>query len=93
MSWMPHFWHDAGFGAGIGLVALVAASCLASHFGRIGATVLAVVSCVWLVIDNAFEGGTILLVTPTHGVNTTDLAGVFALGYALWLWFAPRQRE
>lgn len=93
MTWMPDFWRNAGFPAGVGLVVLVIASCLASHFGRIGATVLAIVAAAWLLIDKAFEGGTILLVTPTHGVNTTDLAGVFALGYAIWLWFAPPRRE
>jgi PGF-CTERM protein len=90
---MPDFWRASGFTAGVGLVALVAASCLASHFKRVGAVVLALVAVVWLFIDSAFEGGTIVLVSTTHGVNTTDLAGVFALGYAIWLWFDPRRGE
>lgn len=90
---LPHFWHDAGFPAGVALVVLVAAACLASHFGRVGALVLGIVAGVWLVIDKSFEGGTIVLVSATHGVNTTDLAGVFALGYAIWLWFAPQRGE
>jgi hypothetical protein len=90
---MPDFWRASGFPAGLGLVALVVAACLASHFRRIGAVVLAVVAITWLVIDKSFEGGTIVLVSATHGINTTDLAGVFALGYAIWLWFAPRGGE
>lgn len=93
MTWVPDFWRSGGFPAGIALVVLVIASCLASQFGRIGAVVLAVVAAAWLVIDKSFEGGTILLVSATHGVNTTDFAGVFALGYAIWLWFAPPRRE
>lgn len=91
MTWVPDFWRSGGFPAGVGLVVLVMASCVAHHFGRIGALVLAAVAVVWLMIDRPFEGGTILLVSATHGVNTTDLAGVFALGYAIWLWFAPRR--
>ncbi len=89
----PPPWHDPGFAAAACLVALVVCACLASHLGRIGAVALGVASFAWLATNSVFEGGTLVFLSWTHGVNTTDLAGVFGLGYAVWLLLAPRRRE
>lgn len=93
MRFVPQFWHEWAFPAGIVLDLFIVAACLAGRFGRIGAVVLGAVSILWLLTNKSLEGGTIMILGSTHGVNTTDLAGVLGLGYAIWLWFAPAPRE
>jgi hypothetical protein len=75
---------------GLVLAALVVAAGLASHFGRVGAVVLAVVCVVWFLVNQPVEGETLVSVTRAHGLTNADLGGVAGLGLSAWVWFRPR---
>jgi hypothetical protein len=70
-------------------LALVAAMMLAGWIGRrqrAGAVVLALLGIAWLTVDHDFEGGVLFTVTEYHGLVTSDLVGLAAIGTAIWLW-------
>jgi len=72
--------------AGLALVLLVVAACLAGYVGRPAVPVLAVASGLWLVVNGPMEGGVLIPVTAAHGLSYADLAGLAGLGIAVWLW-------
>ena len=70
-------------------LALVVAMVLAGWIGRrqrAGAVVLALLGIAWLTVDHDFEGGVLFTVTEYHGLVTSDLVGLAAIGTAIWLW-------
>jgi hypothetical protein len=74
-------------------LALVAAMLLAGWVGRahrVAAILLALLGVVWLTVDHDFEGGVLFTVTEHHGLVTSDLVGIAALGTAIWLWLRLR---
>jgi hypothetical protein len=48
--------------------------------------VLALLGIAWLTVDHDFEGGVLFTVTEYHGLVTSDLVGLAAIGTAIWLW-------
>ncbi|NYD40497.1 hypothetical protein [Nocardioides panaciterrulae] len=76
--------------AGLVLAGLVVLAAVAPQTGRIGAIALGLTSVVWLLVDQSVEGVVVLTVTRTHGLTSSDLAGIAGLGVAGWLFFWPR---
>jgi hypothetical protein len=75
--------------------ALVAAMALATWLGRTqraGAVILALLGIAWLTVDHDFEGGVLVTVSQDHGLVTSDLVGLAAIGVAVWLWFRRSRR-
>jgi hypothetical protein len=75
--------------AGLVLAALVASGVAAGWFGRPGAVVLAVVSLVWLVVNEPMEGRVLVGLDSTHGLTAGDLAGVAGIVLAVVLLVLP----
>jgi hypothetical protein len=74
-------------------LALVAAMLLAgwlSRTRRAAAFLLALLGIAWLTVDHDFEGGVLFTVTEHHGLVTSDLVGIAAIGTAIWLWLRLR---
>jgi hypothetical protein len=74
-------------------LALVAAMLLAGWVGRAhraAAVLLALLGIVWLTVDHDFEGGVLFTVTEHHGLVTSDLVGIAAIGAAIGLWVRLR---
>lgn len=70
-------------------LALVAAMLIAGWIGRTqraAAILLALLGIAWLTVDHEFEGGVLFTVTEHHGLVTSDLVGLAAIGAAIWLW-------
>ena len=75
------------------IVALGAAMVISAVLGarqRLAAAVLALLSFVWLLVDEAFEGPRLLLVTTNHGLVSSDLVGLIGLVLAGILLVRPR---
>lgn len=74
-------------------LALVAAMLIAGWIGRTqraAAILLALLGIAWLTVDHEFEGGVLFTVTEHHGLVTSDLVGIAAIGAAIWLWLRLR---
>ncbi len=68
------------------LAALVVAAGTGDRTGRPGAVVLAVVSVLWLLVNNPVEGVLLVPVTADHGLTGADVAGLAGLALAVWRW-------
>ena len=80
--------------AALALVALVASAALAGRWGRPGALVLALCSCVWIFANRSMEGDLLYRVSSTHGLVAADAGALAGLLVALVLWFwPPRDRS
>jgi hypothetical protein len=69
---------------GLVLVALVVLASVSTRSGLPGATALAVVSILWLLVNGSAEGPLLWKITRGHGVTATDLAGFAGLAVATW---------
>jgi hypothetical protein len=78
--------------AALVLAALVLTAGISGSYGRRGAAALAVLSVLWLLVNNPMEGPVLLVITPGHGVTGGDLAGLAGLAIAAWRVLAPRMR-
>lgn len=77
--------------AGSVLLALLLVAGTSDRTGRWGAALLAVLSIVWLVVNQPMEGAVLLAVAPTRGLTVADLTGFAGLGLAAWrFWMASR---
>jgi MYXO-CTERM domain-containing protein len=54
--------------------------------------VLAILSVVWLLVDQNFEGRTVLHIVPSHGVTSADFVGIAGLIVAGLLALRSRRR-
>ncbi len=54
---------------------------------RVGTVLLVLLSAVWLTVDRDWEGGVIVVISPTHGLTTADLVGLAGLAIAAWQWW------
>lgn len=70
---------------GIALALLVLVAAFADRMGRWGGAALVALSIYWLTNNKGVEGGTLIVLTKTHGLNATDLVGVVGLGLGGWL--------
>ena len=59
---------------------------------RAAIVVLALLSFVWLTLDNEFEGGVLISFTPHNGLTPSDLVGVAGLIACVALWWRLRRR-
>ena len=66
------------------LAGLVLAVALSTSSGRVAGAILAVVSCLWLLVNVPMEGAVLLEVIPDHGLTAGDLAGIAGLLLAGW---------
>jgi hypothetical protein len=82
-----------GVTAGLALVLLVLVAGTGDRTGRTGAVVLAVVSVLWLLVNQPMEGAVLLVVSPGHGLTAADLAGLLGLALAVWRWTVPGRRR
>jgi hypothetical protein len=78
--------------AGLVLAALVVAAAAAGRWGRPAALPLAVISCLWLLVNSPMEGRVLLEVTDTRGLTAADLAGLAGLLLALLAFVRPPRR-
>ena len=62
--------------AGLVLVALVLTARFTRARGPLAGYLLVLVSVVWLAVDKAMEGPTLVAVTSQHGLTAGDLSGV-----------------
>lgn len=74
------------------LAALVLLAGTSDRTGRIGASALAAVSVLWLLVNDPMEGRVMVFMTSDHGLTAADLAGFAGLGIALWRLVAPASR-
>ena len=75
------------------LLAIMAISCALGARRRSGAVLLALASVLWLLVDTSYEGQTLLVISATHGLTTSDLvglAGIVIAGVQLWRLRRPR---
>lgn len=79
--------------AGLTLLLLVLVAGTGDRTGRAGALVLAVVSALWLLDNNAMEGPVLLTVAPTHGLTAADLTGLLGLALAAWRFVSGGRRR
>ena len=70
--------------AGLTLVLLVLVAGTGDRTGRTGAVVLALVSVLWLFVNQPMEGAVLVVVSPSHGLTAADLAGLVGLVLAGW---------
>ena len=76
------------------VVALLAAMVLAGVIGRrqqLGSVLLVLLSALWLLVDNTFEGPVLFSVTSHNGLTASDLVGLAGLVIGGWLWFRRRR--
>jgi len=66
------------------LFALVVVAVAALRGNRVAALALIPLSLAWLVLNQPFEGPTLLVLTSSHGVTLSDLIAVGGLGIAGW---------
>ena len=69
------------------LVVMLVLAAVSARTGRIGAILLAVVSGVWLLENQAFEGKILWVITPTHALTAGDLPGIAGGLIAAWCFF------
>ena len=79
--------------AGLTLALLVLVAGTGDRTGRTGAVVLALVSVLWLLVNQPMEGPVLLVVSPGHGLTAADLAGLLGLGLAAWRLIAGSRRR
>jgi len=70
---------------GIGLALLVLAAAVGPRFGRWGGLVIGLLSVYWLTHNHRAEGGVLVVLSKSHGIVVTDLAGAAGLALAGWL--------
>ena len=58
---------------------------------RVSAAVLVVLAVVWGLVNGPFEGPVLLVLSPGHGITTSDLLSVAAVLVAGWLVVFPRR--
>jgi hypothetical protein len=75
----------------LGIAMLISAVLGVRH--RSGVVLLALLSLLWLLIDQDFEGHVLLSVTGKHGLTTADLVGVGGLVVAAGLWLKQRRKS
>lgn len=71
-------------------VVLFAAAVMAAVMalrGRTGCVLLALLSVLWILVDQDFEGPVLLTLTSSTGVTASDLVGVAGLVAAGVLWW------
>jgi hypothetical protein len=79
----------------ITVVALLAAMLISGAIGwrqRSGILVLALLSFVWLTLDQNFEGGVLISLTSHNGITASDLVGITGLIVGVLLWLRLRRR-
>jgi hypothetical protein len=76
---------------GLVLAALVVAAVLAGRGGRPAATLLGVVSVLWVLVNHPMEGKTLLPLTHTHGFTAADMGGLAGLVLAVVLFVSHRR--
>ncbi|MGC4110514.1 MAG: hypothetical protein QM747_08855 [Nocardioides sp.] len=69
--------------AGVVLVALVLTVRFTTGRRPRAGYVLMAVAVLWLLVDKAMEGPTVLYVSPDHGLTAADLAGLVGLALGL----------
>lgn len=69
--------------AGLVLVALVLTVRFTRPRGARAGYLLMLVALLWLVVDKAMEGPTVVSVTAAHGLTAADLAGLVTLALGL----------
>lgn len=77
------------------VLALLGAMVLSGVLGlrqRAGVVVLALLSFVWLTLDDDFEGGVLITLTSHNGLTASDLVGVAGFVVCLVLWLRLRRR-
>ena len=77
------------------IAALVLAMVLAVAVGlrhRIGAVLLSLLSIVWLLVDQFFEGPDLVEITKAHGLVASDLVGLAGLLVSVALWVRLHRR-
>ena len=68
---------------------LLVAAVLTARGDRLAALALVVLSLAWLLVNGAFEGPTILVLSWSHGITAGDLVSVGGLLLAAWRLGAP----
>jgi len=66
------------------LVVMLVLATVSARTGRAGAILLAAVSVLWLLKNQAFEGEKLWVVSPTHALVAGDLPGIAGCLIALW---------
>jgi hypothetical protein len=69
------------------LVVMLVLATISTRTGRVGAVLLAAVSALWLLRNQAFEGQILWVVTPTHALTAGDLPGIAGVLVAVWCFF------
>lgn len=69
------------------LVAMLLLAGTLSRTGRFGAILLAVVSAVWLLVNQRFEGNILWVASSTHALTAGDLVGLAGILLAIWHWY------
>ena len=70
---------------GVWLAAALLCAYAAGRWGRWAALPLAGFSLLWLFNNTLAEGGTLVELSASHGLNTTDIVGVVGLAVAGWV--------
>jgi hypothetical protein len=76
------------------IVTLGAAMIICAVLGvrhRVGYVLLTLLSVIWLLVDQDFEGDILLTVSNRHGLTTSDLFGLAGLAVAALLWLRQRR--
>jgi hypothetical protein len=66
------------------LAVLLVTAVMAIRGSRLAALALIPLALVWLVVNNPFEGPTLMVLSWSHGVTASDLISVVALGISGW---------
>lgn len=77
---------------GLTLVALIVAAATSDRTGRLGATLVGLLSLVWFLVNGEMEGPVLWTFSSDHGLTAGDLAGVAGLGVAGWRFLFPTHR-